>query len=83
MLPISGVRPGEKLYEEVFFGHEAVTPTAYPKVLRSPADPGSDAKAGRCDGMVTLEAQLHRMLDGTDRCPAPGTLLAEGIDEVV
>jgi FlaA1/EpsC-like NDP-sugar epimerase len=39
----SGVRPGEKLYEEVFFGHEAVEPTAHPKVLRSPADP-VDAK---------------------------------------
>ena len=33
----TGVRPGEKLYEEVFFGHEAVVPTAHPKVLRSPA----------------------------------------------
>jgi FlaA1/EpsC-like NDP-sugar epimerase len=37
----SGVRPGEKLYEEVFFGHEAIEPTTHPKVLRSPADPVS------------------------------------------
>jgi len=25
---------GERLYEEIFFGYEAVTPTAHPKVLR-------------------------------------------------
>ncbi len=29
----SGVRPGEKLYEEVLFGDEAIRPTAHPKVL--------------------------------------------------
>ena len=34
-ITFSGVRPGEKLYEEVFFGHEAVEPTAHPKMLRS------------------------------------------------
>ena len=34
---------GEKLYQEVFFGHEAVEPTAHPKVLRSPADSESNA----------------------------------------
>jgi len=47
----SGVRPGEKLYEEVFFGHEAVEPTAHPKVLRSPADPVS---ANTADLIETL-----------------------------
>ncbi len=29
----SGVRPGEKLYEEVLFGDEAIRTTAHPKVL--------------------------------------------------
>ena len=33
-IAFSGVRLGEKLYEEVFFGHEAVEPTVHPKVLR-------------------------------------------------
>ncbi len=31
----SGVRPGEKLYEEVLFGGEDVRPTNHPKVLRA------------------------------------------------
>lgn len=30
----SGMRPGEKLYEEVLFGHEDVRSTEHPKVLR-------------------------------------------------
>ena len=31
----TGIRPGEKLYEEVFFGGEDVRPTVHPKVLRA------------------------------------------------
>ncbi len=31
----SGIRPGEKLYEELFFGSENATPTGHPKVLRA------------------------------------------------
>ncbi len=31
----SGIRPGEKLYEEVFFGAEHAVPTEHPKVLRA------------------------------------------------
>ena len=46
------VRPGEKLYEEVFFGHEPVTPTAHPKVLRSPADPVSLATADLIETLI-------------------------------
>ena len=41
----SGVRPGEKLYEEVFFGHEAVEPTAHPKGLRSGYPPSRNSRA--------------------------------------
>ena len=48
----TGVRPGEKLYEEVFFGHEAVVPTAHPKVLRSPADPVSDLTADLIETLI-------------------------------
>ena len=31
----SGVRPGEKLYEEMFFSHEVAVPTDHPKILRA------------------------------------------------
>ena len=31
----TGMRPGEKLYEEMFFDHEEATPTGHPKVLRA------------------------------------------------
>src|SRR5215208_1112162 len=31
----TGVRPGEKLYEELFFGPEDSTPTQHPKILRA------------------------------------------------
>jgi FlaA1/EpsC-like NDP-sugar epimerase len=31
----TGVRPGEKLYEELFFGREHAEPTEHPKVLRA------------------------------------------------
>jgi FlaA1/EpsC-like NDP-sugar epimerase len=42
----TGMRPGERLYEEPFFRHEEVLPTGHPKVLRAtnnhvPADVGS------------------------------------------
>jgi FlaA1/EpsC-like NDP-sugar epimerase len=31
----SGVRPGEKLYEELFFGSDDATPTEHPKILQA------------------------------------------------
>jgi FlaA1/EpsC-like NDP-sugar epimerase len=34
-IQFSGIRPGEKLYEEMFFNHEIAEPTEHPKVLRS------------------------------------------------
>ncbi len=34
-LQFTGVRPGEKLYEELFFGREQAEPTNHPKVLRA------------------------------------------------
>ena len=37
----TGVRPGEKLYEEVLFGGEDVLTTNHPKVLRTLGDPAA------------------------------------------
>ena len=34
-IEFSGIRPGEKLYEEMFFNHEIAEPTEHPKVLRA------------------------------------------------
>jgi FlaA1/EpsC-like NDP-sugar epimerase len=34
-IQFSGIRPGEKLYEEMFFNHEIAEPTEHPKVLRA------------------------------------------------
>jgi FlaA1/EpsC-like NDP-sugar epimerase len=34
-IQFSGIRPGEKLYEEMFFSAEHVLPTDHPKVLRA------------------------------------------------
>jgi FlaA1/EpsC-like NDP-sugar epimerase len=35
MIEFSGVRPGEKLYEEMFFSHEVAEATGHPKILRA------------------------------------------------
>jgi FlaA1/EpsC-like NDP-sugar epimerase len=34
-IEFTGVRPGEKLYEEMFFSHELAEPTEHPKILRA------------------------------------------------
>jgi FlaA1/EpsC-like NDP-sugar epimerase len=34
-IEFTGIRPGEKLYEEMFFSHEVAEPTAHPKILRA------------------------------------------------
>jgi FlaA1/EpsC-like NDP-sugar epimerase len=46
----SGVRPGEKLYEEMFFSHEVAVPTVHPKILR--ARQGQD---DLCDSVLIEE----------------------------
>src|SRR5688500_4877427 len=43
-IQFSGIRPGEKLYEEMFFNDEIAEPTEHPKVLR--------ARNGRADGVT-------------------------------
>jgi FlaA1/EpsC-like NDP-sugar epimerase len=47
----TGTRPGEKLYEELFFKGDHATPTIHPKILRA-----SDAEASRhnADDIVNL-----------------------------
>jgi FlaA1/EpsC-like NDP-sugar epimerase len=50
----SGVRPGEKLYEELFFGHEEVIPTEHPKILRSRADAASEAVADQIETLIRM-----------------------------
>jgi FlaA1/EpsC-like NDP-sugar epimerase len=34
-IQFTGIRPGEKLYEEMFFGHEVAVTTEHPKILRA------------------------------------------------
>jgi FlaA1/EpsC-like NDP-sugar epimerase len=34
-IEFTGMRPGEKLYEEMFFSHELAEPTRHPKILRA------------------------------------------------
>ncbi|MBI3789557.1 MAG: polysaccharide biosynthesis protein [Gemmatimonadetes bacterium] len=43
-IAITGVRPGEKLYEEMFFSNENASPTDHPKVLRAKLPPLEDAE---------------------------------------
>jgi FlaA1/EpsC-like NDP-sugar epimerase len=46
-IEFTGTRPGEKLYEELFFGPQDATPTAHPKVLRAK------------DGRPSLETEFN------------------------
>jgi FlaA1/EpsC-like NDP-sugar epimerase len=77
----SGIRPGEKLYEELFFGSENATPTRHPKVLRAKnADlpEGTTAAVGELiaaarDGLPDAELRelLQRLVPDFDpRSPA-------------
>ena len=59
----TGVRPGEKLYEEVFFGHEDVRSTHHPKVLRT-ISTVTDARTGESRGRVLT--RLPRTRDNQD-----------------
>ncbi len=52
-IKFSGIRPGEKLYEEMFFHEENALPTDHPKVLRA-------KKAGLPEGLVR---RIERLAD--------------------
>ena len=51
-LRFTGMRPGEKLYEEMFFSAENVIPTDHPKVLRARNGVLPDGIMQRVDGLV-------------------------------
>ncbi|MDD3552929.1 MAG: nucleoside-diphosphate sugar epimerase/dehydratase [Deltaproteobacteria bacterium] len=52
-IKFTGLRPGEKLYEELFYPAESLTPTAHPKVLLAMGDGQRD--------WVWFNAQLKRL----------------------
>ena len=54
-IEFTGIRPGEKLYEEVFFGHEDVRSTHHPKVLRAIS---TEPDAGFADAVDALIRQV-------------------------
>jgi len=67
----TGVRPGEKLYEEVLFGGEEIRSTNHPKVLRATDDATDPELPARVDALIrravtyaTDEAELRDMLRG-------------------
>jgi FlaA1/EpsC-like NDP-sugar epimerase len=51
-IAFTGVRPGEKLYEEVFFGGEDIRPTNHPKVLRIADDTHDPSFVEHVDGLI-------------------------------
>ncbi len=53
-MKIIGLRPGEKLHEELFYDEESVTPTGIPKVLRSTSDLAAP---------VTIRSDVVRFLE--------------------
>ena len=62
-LRFTGLRPGEKLYEEVLFGHEDVHETAHPKIIRALAEVPDTGLEARADELERV-AQVQRMDDG-------------------
>jgi FlaA1/EpsC-like NDP-sugar epimerase len=58
-IKFTGMRPGEKLYEEMFFHEENASPTDHPKVLRA-------KKTGIPDGLMKLVERLIAAAPNTD-----------------
>jgi len=48
----TGIRPGERLYEEPFFRHEEVVPTGHPKILRATNNHAALDVAARVDSLI-------------------------------
>jgi hypothetical protein len=57
----TGARPGEKLYEEMFFSAENAEPTAHPKVLRSTRSARSEDIS---DMLTNLTSRLLHAREG-------------------
>lgn len=90
-IKFTGVRPGEKLYEELFFGAEMAEPTTHQKVLRArhvtlPADLSTaterllaDARSGGTE--PSLRKLLQHLVP--DFQPAPPPPMAAGDVEAI
>jgi FlaA1/EpsC-like NDP-sugar epimerase len=52
----TGMRPGEKLYEEMFFDEESAVPTIHPKVLRAKNAAPEPGAAARLEALVAAAA---------------------------
>jgi len=67
-IEFTGIRPGEKLYEEMFFSHEVAEPTPHPKILRARNGHVSNGQSGLIDELVTAavhhapESELRQLL---------------------
>jgi FlaA1/EpsC-like NDP-sugar epimerase len=55
----TGIRPGERLYEEPFFRHEEVLPTEHPKVLRATNKYVPDRVAALVHSLITAGRACH------------------------
>jgi FlaA1/EpsC-like NDP-sugar epimerase len=53
-IEIVGLRPGEKLHEELFYASERVQPTENPKVLRAAADLPPESVRGDVQRLMTM-----------------------------
>jgi FlaA1/EpsC-like NDP-sugar epimerase len=58
-IEFSGVRPGEKLYEEMFFSAEYVLPTEHPKVLRARNGLLADGTRRRIETLINATGRGH------------------------
>jgi len=69
-LQFTGMRPGEKLYEEMFFSAENVIPTNHPKVLRARNGILPEGIGRRVEGLVraaemeSADEELRQLLRG-------------------
>lgn len=68
-LRYTGLRPGEKLYEEVLFGHEDVRQTEHPKIIRAMTEVPKQSLEAQVNALVLAakvqpvnEKKLRRMI---------------------
>ena len=67
-IEITGLRPGEKLYEELLLDEESVKKTAHQKIYVEhplPPDPELSRLLAGEDG-ITIEGEIERLLKGSD-----------------